>query len=119
MRKIVKVVERKIDVFINYVLSEDEATKFVLYTEEEGFVGEYENHFEVLSKMKELSKNKEYRVYDDTYEVKYILNDGEIIGDFEWPNYMNEYKERYIESFNGIYKEELIVLKEEEFEEVK
>lgn len=114
MRKIVRKVEREIDILVNYVLSEDEETKFVVYTEEKGLIGEFKNHYEALSKVKELSKEKVNYVYDDTYEVKYEIKDGVIIGEWKWPNYMDEYKERYIKTFNGEYKEELIVYKEEE-----
>lgn len=102
------------EIKVYYILGEEKHT-FQVYFNSDKIV-EVSKHFLALEFVKELSFIEEdilLNVYDETYNVRYSILNGEIVSDFIIPCYMERYLGRYIDTLNGKFKDDLIISNEE------
>jgi hypothetical protein len=86
---------------IEYVLSE-ERDPYYIVKDDNGNKFEESSHWEALKIVKGYINAE---VYDETYDVTYQMV-GQEIETMNLPSYLEDYKDRYIRTFNGNNKEE-------------
>ena len=72
------------------------------------------SHWEALARVKQISKMGNVDVvYDETYDATFRIVKNKIL-DLVLPEYFEEYRSRYGETFNGTYKIEPLAVEEDE-----